>query len=50
MNQDDYPDSLCKDLLALLVYSKMSNELLEFIQEDLKDTDKLGLLYEKIHD
>ena len=28
----------------------MSNELLEFIQEDLKDTDKLGNLNEKIEE
>ena len=50
MNPDDYQDPLCTDLLALLVYSKMSNELLEFIQDDLKDTDKLGTLNDKIHD
>ena len=50
INQDEIQDSLCKDLLALLIYSKMSSELLEFIQEDLKDTDKLGMLYEKIHE
>ena len=26
----------------------MSNELLEFLQEDLKDTDRLGVLNEKL--
>ena len=46
MNPDDYQDSLCTDLLSLLVYSKMSNELLDFIQNDLKDTDKLSKLHE----
>ena len=50
MNPDDYPVPLCSDLLALLVYSKMSNELLEFLQEDLKDTDRLGVLNDKINE
>ena len=50
MNPDDYPGPLCSDLLALLVYSKMSNELLEFLQEDLKDTDRLGVLNDKINE
>ena len=31
MNPDDYTNPLCTDLLALLVHSKMSSELLEFI-------------------
>ena len=32
----------------MLVYSKISNELLEFLQEDLKDTDRIGVLNEKL--
>ena len=45
MNPDDYQDPLCSDLLALLVYSRISNELFEFLTEDLKDTDRLGTLH-----
>lgn len=50
MNPDDYQDPLCQDLLALLIYGRMSNELLVFLTEDLKDTDRLGVLNEKLDD
>ena len=51
MNPNDYVETaLCNDLLALLVHSKMSAELLEFIQDDLKDTNILASLNEKLDD
>lgn len=50
MNPDDYQDPLCSDLLSLILYSRMSNELLEFLQEDLKDSDRLGTLNDKLEE
>lgn len=50
MNPDDYHDPLCTDLLSLLVHSKMSPELLEFIQEELRDTNVLASINEKVTD
>ena len=50
MNQEDYVNPLCTDLLALLIHSKMSSELLEFIQDDLKDTNILASIHEKVNE
>ena len=50
MNQEDYVHPLSTDLLALLIHSKMSSELLEFIQDDLKDTNILASINEKVNE